>query len=658
MKRLGLISGILLLLLFMAAPALPQGGFGNTTGYVITTCGSPPAAFVAGNPGPFTVNTAGQMCGDVSVSASITGFPTVQTTGTPISVTTGGVTGTLPSGTVVVASNVGTTNTAYCKLGASASTSDQPIAPNGGWFSFTVGANTQLTCITSTSTTTVNMVGGSGLPTGTGGGGGGSGGGGAVTIADGADVTQGALADTACATDNGSCSVTALIKRNNQRSTTINTTLGTPFQAGGSIGNTTFAVTNAGTFATQLTGATNNLNNISGTISLPTGAATATNQTNVTGTKNAGTAATNSLLGGLVYNATPLTPSDGQGLSLQGDANGYLKVNVAAATGVANPSTTSGQTMSLVGAASTTSPLACTTANSCALNLTPLGGLRTDLASLAGTALGAPANYGTSPGAVAALGVNAFVTNTVAITANSSVNVAQINGVTPLMGNGATGTGSPRVTLSSDGTAISTAGYMSVKLDQTTPGTTNAVSLAQIGGTTIVNGGVAGSQSVGGTVATNVAITANPLNLGAQAVSSENAAVTTARQVQLVADLVGKLIVLPYANPENFVSGTITSAMTGTTSTSLVAAPAAGLRNYITQCTVSNSHATVGTDMILQDGSGGTTLYVIPASPAFGGASITFPTPLRQPTTATALFIANVTTGSNTKASCSGYKGA
>jgi hypothetical protein len=43
--------------------------------------------------------------------------------------------------------------------------------------------------------------------------------------------------------------------------------------------------------------------------------------------------------------------------------------------------------------------------------------------------------------------------------------------------------------------------------------------------------------------------------LGAQAVSSENAAVTTARQVQLVADLVGKLIVLPYANPENFVSG-------------------------------------------------------------------------------------------------------
>lgn len=161
-----------------------------------------------------------------------------------------------------------------------------------------------------------------------------------------------------------------------------------------------------------------------------------------------------------------------------------------------------------------------------------------------------------------------------------------------------------------------------------------------------------------GSVATNVAIADNPVNLGAQAVSSENAAVTTARQVQLVADLVGKLIVLPYANPENFVSGAITSAMTGTTSTSLIAAPASGLRNYITNIVVSNAHATVGTDVIIQDGSGGTTLYTIPAAAVYGGASVTFPTPLRQPTTATAIYCANVTTGASTKVSATGYKGA
>jgi hypothetical protein len=53
--------------------------------------------------------------------------------------------------------------------------------------------------------------------------------------------------------------------------TTINTTLGSPFQAGGSIGNTSFAATQSGSWS---------LVNISGTVSLPTGAATSANQTN------------------------------------------------------------------------------------------------------------------------------------------------------------------------------------------------------------------------------------------------------------------------------------------------------------------------------------------------------------------------------------------
>lgn len=164
--------------------------------------------------------------------------------------------------------------------------------------------------------------------------------------------------------------------------------------------------------------------------------------------------------------------------------------------------------------------------------------------------------------------------------------------------------------------------------------------------------------STAGDVAHDAADSGNPVKMGARARSSEIAAVANNDRSDLLTDLVGKLIVLPYANPENFVSGCISSAMTGTTSTSLIAAPASGLRNYITQITVSNSHATVGTDIIIQDGSGGTTLYVIPAAAVYGGAVITFPTPLRQPTTATALYCANVTTGSSTKVSASGYKGA
>ena len=208
--------------------------------------------------------------------------------------------------------------------------------------------------------------------------------------------------------------------------------------------------------------------------------------------------------------------------------------------------------------------------------------------------------------------------DSVALPANQSVNVAQINGVTTQMGAGASGTGTQRVITATDST---------------------------IG--TLTGGGVAHDGVDSG----------NPVKIGGRAISAEITAVANNDRSDFITDLVGKQIILPYANPENFVSGTITTAMTGTTSTSLIAAPGAGLRNYITQITVSNSHATVGTDLIIQDGSGGTTLYVIPAAAAYGGAAITFPTPLRQPTANTALFIANVTTGSNTKASASGYKG-
>lgn len=165
--------------------------------------------------------------------------------------------------------------------------------------------------------------------------------------------------------------------------------------------------------------------------------------------------------------------------------------------------------------------------------------------------------------------------------------------------------------------------------------------------------GTTAGVKVHGQVATNTAITGNPLNLGAQAVSSENSAVTTARQVQLVADLVGKLIVLPYANPENFVSGRATA--TDTTSTSLIGAPATGLRNYITQITVWNSSAT-STYIKIQDGSGGTELYDIPA-PAGGGSTLTLPVPLRQPTTATAIFFAANASANAVFVSASGYKG-
>lgn len=187
-----------------------------------------------------------------------------------------------------------------------------------------------------------------------------------------------------------------------------------------------------------------------------------------------------------------------------------------------------------------------------------------------------------------------------------------------------------------------------------TPDTNSAVNVAQFGGTNVVNGGTAGIQSVGGSTATNVALTENPLNIGAQAVSSENSAVTTARKVQLVADLVGKLITLPYANPENFVSG-VTAAITDTTNTSVIASAGGSLRNYVTHIIVTNSHATVSTVVEIRDGAT-TVLYRGYALAAGGGFSVTLPVPLRG-TAATAVTASCITTGSNVYVSASGYKG-
>jgi len=108
--------------------------------------------------------------------------------------------------------------------------------------------------------------------------------------------------------------------------------------------------------------------------------------------------------------------------------------------------------------------------------------------------------------------------------------------------------------------------------------------------------------SVSGDVAHDSADAGEPVKIGGKGLSADPTAVATADRVNALFDLLGKQVVLPYAIPESAVSGAITTAMTGTTSTSLVAAPGSGLRNYITTIIVSNAHGTVGTDVIIQDG--------------------------------------------------------
>ncbi len=154
-----------------------------------------------------------------------------------------------------------------------------------------------------------------------------------------------------------------------------------------------------------------------------------------------------------------------------------------------------------------------------------------------------------------------------------------------------------------------------------------------------------------GDAAAGATIAGNPVRIGAHARSADVGAVSSGQMASCITDLVGKLIVLPYGIPEVSWQA-VTSAKTDTADTAIKASAGAGLRNYITSLTVTNDHATVGTVVEVKDGS--TVIHRGYAGPAGGGYTLPFPTPLKG-TAATAVNVANITTGSNTYVSMSGY---
>jgi hypothetical protein len=168
----------------------------------------------------------------------------------------------------------------------------------------------------------------------------------------------------------------------------------------------------------------------------------------------------------------------------------------------------------------------------------------------------------------------------------------------------------------------------------------------------------AGSNAIGtvtaantaGNVAHGDADSGNPVKFGARSRSTDIAAVDD--RVDLIADLSGKLIVNPYAIPENSLAGA-TAAITGTSDTAVIAAQGPSVRIYVTQLLVTNAHATVGTVVEIKDGS--TVIHRGFAAPGGGGFSLTFPKPLRLTANAP-LNAANLTTGANTYVSASGFK--
>lgn len=260
------------------------------------------------------------------------------------------------------------------------------------------------------------------------------------------------------------------------------------------------------------------------------------------------------------------------------------------------------------------------------------------------------------------------------------VNVKEINAVTPLMGNGVTGTGSQRVTIASDntvlpgvgagatgsappanasylglndgtnlrgatansttytakyaqdanllgtlGTAFSTAGKVDVKgadgdvfVRQATSSNLNAdVNLKSVAGGTAINSGVTGAIATGGDTASGASDAGNPLKIGGLARTSPPTAVANAQRVGAQLDIYGKQVVRSGGLREDL--GNQATTITSSTSETTIVTADATYKLDLYALFVSNTSAT-GTKVTLKDSTAGTTRWVgyIPANDVRG----------------------------------------
>jgi hypothetical protein len=568
----------------------------------------------------------------VTASVSVGGFAPNGNYGTPLSVSSSSSNVALPTGTVVAVYNIGST-AAYCKLGASnavtATTSDDYV-PGNSAVPYTVGSNTYLACITASSTTTINTSGGTGLLTGFGGGGGGGGSGGAVygptaagSAAANPPVLMGGTVDgtstgnvdnlkvsgglafvnaaqptaanlNATVVGTGTFAVQATLQASATTAigkvdpntiatwglfaTTQNVTAPTNAWLGGCQFTTTpTTITSTNVSPVQCDNANNMLVNVKTSV-LPTGAATSANQTNATQKTQ------------VVDGSGNVIASTSNALNVQcANCSGSGVSTADAATFTAGTSLFAGTGGQFTSGGAT----ACVTGHQCEAAITADRSLFVNLADLAGTALGAPSNYGTSPGAVAVQGVNAFVTNT---NANGS----------------ATSANSSPVVIASDQAAVAVKG-----------------------------------------AATGSAVPSTGFYTSGDAQSSEPSAATTGNLTGAFYDLTGKQVTSPYANRENMVRGSATA--TNTSATTIIAASGSGVKTYITDIECGRSDAGTSAIIVTLNDSASTVL-VLPNNGGGGGNSKTFNVPLVTAAN-TAFTFTSGTSTSTVYCSAQGFKG-
>lgn len=192
-------------------------------------------------------------------------------------------------------------------------------------------------------------------------------------------------------------------------------------------------------------------------------------------------------------------------------------------------------------------------------------------------------------------------------------------------------------------------GGTAIALGQTTMSASLPVAIANNQSALSVNPGTAANWSVG---ATGSAVPANGIYNGGQIRTSEQTAGTNGNLGGLITDTVGKLIVIPYANKENFVSGNIN--VTTATNTSLIAAAGSGIKIYLTGFSCANTGAS---NSLLQftSGSAGTVIWQT-INPTLSGTSGTISPPVATAAN-TALFVTTGTASPTQYCSVTGYTG-
>lgn len=139
-----------------------------------------------------------------------------------------------------------------------------------------------------------------------------------------------------------------------------------------------------------------------------------------------------------------------------------------------------------------------------------------------------------------------------------------------------------------------------------------------------------------------------------EARTTDRASATSGNLTAIVLDKAGKQVSLGYSIPELFVSGTASATTTG--ATTLIAAGAAGIKNYITSVQCGRDDA--GTTAIRVTFSDtGTSILVLPNNGGGGGNNATFPVPLVTAAATAFTFTASTAT-TTVRCSAQGYQGA